>query len=44
MEAVGKAVGHAKLIAEGSADKTEGEIQNAVGEIKDAMREVLKRK
>lgn len=37
--AVGKAIGDAKLEAEGKADKIEGEVQNAVGGIKDTIRD-----
>lgn len=37
-EAVGKAVGDAKLEAEGKADKIEGKVQNAVGGLKDAIK------
>ena len=37
-EAVGRAVGDAKLEAEGTADKVEGKVQNAVGGLKDAIR------
>jgi uncharacterized protein YjbJ (UPF0337 family) len=37
-EAIGKAVGDAKLEAEGTADKIEGKVQNAVGGIKDAIK------
>lgn len=37
-EAVGKAVGDAKLETQGKADKIEGKVQNAVGGIKDALR------
>jgi uncharacterized protein YjbJ (UPF0337 family) len=37
-EAVGKVVGDAKLQAEGKADKAEGELQNAAGGVKDAIR------
>jgi len=37
-EAVGKAVGDAKLEAQGNADKIEGKIQNAVGGLKDTLR------
>ena len=37
-EAVGKAVGDAKLEGQGKADKIEGKVQNAVGGIKDALR------
>jgi uncharacterized protein YjbJ (UPF0337 family) len=38
-EGVGKATGDAKLQGEGKADKTEGKIQNAVGGVKDALRD-----
>ena len=34
-EAVGKAVGDAKLESQGKADKIEGKVQNAVGGLKD---------
>jgi uncharacterized protein YjbJ (UPF0337 family) len=37
-EAVGKAVGDAKLESEGTADKVEGKVQNAVGGLKDAIK------
>jgi uncharacterized protein YjbJ (UPF0337 family) len=37
-EAVGKAVGDAKLEAEGTADKIVGKVQNAVGGLKDAIK------
>jgi uncharacterized protein YjbJ (UPF0337 family) len=37
-EAAGKAVGDAKLTADGKAEKVEGKIQNAIGGIKDALR------
>lgn len=37
--AVGKAVGDAKLESEGEADKVEGKVQNAVGGIKDTIRD-----
>ena len=40
--AVGKVLGDAKLQSEGQADKVEGKVQNAVGGIKDAVREALK--
>ena len=36
--AIGKAIGDAKLVAEGRADKVEGKVQNAIGGIKDAVR------
>lgn len=38
-EALGKAVGDAKLESEGKADKFEGKVQNAVGGIKDVIKE-----
>jgi uncharacterized protein YjbJ (UPF0337 family) len=38
--AVGQFVGDAKLESEGEADKVEGKIQNAVGGVKDAVRDV----
>jgi uncharacterized protein YjbJ (UPF0337 family) len=41
-EAVGKAVGDNKLVAEGKSDKVEGKVQNAVGGLKDAVRDALK--
>jgi uncharacterized protein YjbJ (UPF0337 family) len=37
--AVGKAIGDAKLVAEGEAEKVKGKSQNAVGSIKDAIRD-----
>jgi uncharacterized protein YjbJ (UPF0337 family) len=37
-EAVGRAVGDAKLESEGKAGKTEGKIQNAIGGLKDTLR------
>lgn len=39
-EAVGKTVGDAKIEAEGKADKIDGKVQNAVGGLKDALRDV----
>ena len=41
-ELVGKATGDAKLESEGKAGKVEGKIQNAVGGIKDTVREIVK--
>ncbi len=41
-EAVGKALGDSKLVAEGKSDKAEGKIQNAVGGLKDAVKDALK--
>ena len=37
-EAVGKAIGDAKLQTEGQADKVAGTIQNAVGSLKDTLK------
>jgi uncharacterized protein YjbJ (UPF0337 family) len=37
-EAVGKAIGDAKIETEGKADKVEGGVQNAIGGVKDALR------
>jgi uncharacterized protein YjbJ (UPF0337 family) len=38
-EAVGNATGDAKLKAEGASDKTAGKIQNAIGGVKDVVRD-----
>jgi uncharacterized protein YjbJ (UPF0337 family) len=38
-ETVGKVVGDAKLVSDGKADKIEGKVQNAVGGLKDALKE-----
>lgn len=38
-EAAGKVTGDAKLQAEGTADKAKGKVQNAVGGMKDAIRD-----
>ena len=37
-EVVGKAVGDAKLEAEGKTDKIIGKVQNAAGSVKDALK------
>ena len=37
-QAVGRAVGDAKLVSEGKADKIEGKVQNAVGGLKDTLK------
>lgn len=37
-EAAGKALGDAKLQADGKSDRIEGGVQNAVGSVKDALR------
>ena len=38
-EAIGKAVGHAKLRSDGEADKSVGKIQNYTAGLNDAVRE-----
>lgn len=40
-EAVGKVTGDAKTQAEGSTEKNAGKLQNAVGGVKDTIREAL---
>jgi uncharacterized protein YjbJ (UPF0337 family) len=42
-EAIGKATGDGKLQTDGKADKVEGKIQNAVGGMKDTVRDALKK-
>ena len=42
-EAAGKVVGDPKLTAEGKSDKLEGKIQNAVGGVKDEVKEALEK-
>jgi uncharacterized protein YjbJ (UPF0337 family) len=42
-EGVGKAIGDAKLQADGKADQAEGKVQNAIGGVNDAVREALKK-
>jgi uncharacterized protein YjbJ (UPF0337 family) len=37
-EAAGKALGDAKLQADGKSDKVEGKVQNAIGGLKDALK------
>ena len=37
-EAVGKALGDAKLRAEGEEEKVDGKIQNAIGSVKDTLK------
>jgi uncharacterized protein YjbJ (UPF0337 family) len=41
-EAVGKAIGDAKLRNDGKTDKAVGKIQNAVGGLNDAVRDAVK--
>ena len=42
-EAVGKTIGDAKLQSEGESDQLEGKIQNAVGGVKDTIRDAVKK-
>jgi uncharacterized protein YjbJ (UPF0337 family) len=42
-ETVGKALGDAKLQSEGKADQAEGKIQNAVGGLKDTLKDAMKK-
>lgn len=42
-ETIGKATGDSKLEVEGASDKAEGKIQNAVGGVKDAVKDALKK-
>jgi uncharacterized protein YjbJ (UPF0337 family) len=41
--ATGKALGDAKLESEGKADKVEGKVQNAIGGLKDALKDSPKK-
>ena len=43
-ENVGAAIGDKKMEAEGAADRVEGKAQNAVGGIKDTVREATDKK
>ena len=42
-EAVGKVVGDAKLESDGKTEKVVGKVQNAVGGVKDAVRDSVKK-
>ena len=42
-EGVGKLTGDEKLKAEGMADRAEGKVQNAVGGVKDSLRDADRR-
>ncbi len=42
-QAVGKAVGDQKTVADGKAEALEGKVQNAVGGMKDKIRDVAKK-
>jgi len=39
-EGIGKVTGDSKLQAEGASDKLKGKVQNAVGGVKDAVRDL----
>jgi uncharacterized protein YjbJ (UPF0337 family) len=41
-EAIGKVVGDAKLQSDGKAERTAGKVQNAVGGMRDTVREIVK--
>jgi uncharacterized protein YjbJ (UPF0337 family) len=41
-KAIGKVTGDAKLQSDGKAEQAEGKIQNAVGGLKDTVREIVK--
>lgn len=41
-QAAGKVVGDVKLESQGAAEKTEGKIQNAVGGLKDTIKDASK--
>jgi len=41
-ETIGKVVGDAKLQSDGKAERIAGKIQNAVGGMKDTVREIVK--
>lgn len=43
-QVAGKAAGDVKLESQGKAEKTEGKIQNAIGGLKDTIKETPKRK
>ena len=42
-EAIGKAIGDAKLQSDGKADQAVGKIQNAVGGLSDAVSDAVKK-
>lgn len=42
-EVIGKATGDAKLQADGNADKAAGKVQNAIGGVKDAVQDAVKK-
>jgi uncharacterized protein YjbJ (UPF0337 family) len=42
-ETIGKATGDAKTQADGAAEKNAGKVQNAIGGVKDAVRDAVKK-
>jgi uncharacterized protein YjbJ (UPF0337 family) len=38
-QVIGKALGDSQLVADGKSDKLEGNMQNAIGGIKDSLKE-----
>jgi len=42
-DAIGKATGDDKLRADGAADKVEGKVQKTAGQVKEAVRDALKK-
>jgi uncharacterized protein YjbJ (UPF0337 family) len=42
-EALGKVLGDSKLQSDGKADVAEGKVQNAIGGLKDTVRDTLKK-
>jgi uncharacterized protein YjbJ (UPF0337 family) len=42
-EAVGKVVGDAKLESEGKVDRAKGKVQNAIGGLKDVVRDAVEK-
>jgi uncharacterized protein YjbJ (UPF0337 family) len=42
-ETAGKALGDAKLLAEGQNDKAKGKVQNALGGLRDVLKDALKK-
>jgi uncharacterized protein YjbJ (UPF0337 family) len=42
-EGIGKVTGDAKLEAEGKGEKVAGKVQNAVGGVKDAVRDAVRK-
>jgi uncharacterized protein YjbJ (UPF0337 family) len=42
-EIAGKSIGDAKLQSDGKAEKTAGKIQNTIGGVKDALRNIVKK-